>query len=163
MSLNLVAFSAALARLAVTLWVGGLWAIGYLAAPVLFASLPSRLTAGDLAGQLFYFIGWIGVACGGYLLLFSYLQRPRRGLCSWPTLALCVMVLLSLLQLFWLQPLTAQIKAEMHSVAGGESFSGPFALWHAVASLAYLGQSLLGAALVATNAFGQGKGGAAPQ
>ena len=31
--------------LAVTLWVGGLWAIGFIAAPALFASLKDRVLA----------------------------------------------------------------------------------------------------------------------
>ena len=35
-------FADKLALIAVTLWVGGLWAIGYLAAPVLFSALADK-------------------------------------------------------------------------------------------------------------------------
>ena len=52
--------SEALYLLAITLWVGGMWAIGYLAAPVLFASLGDRQLAGMVAGKLFALIGWVG-------------------------------------------------------------------------------------------------------
>ena len=39
--------------LALTAWVGALWAIGYIAAPLLFAHLADRATAGSLAGSMF--------------------------------------------------------------------------------------------------------------
>ena len=42
--------SEALWFVAITLWVGGLWAIGYIAAPVLFSSLGDRQLAGVVAG-----------------------------------------------------------------------------------------------------------------
>ena len=45
--------SEALYFIAITLWVGGLLAIGYIAAPVLFASLGDRQLAGMIAGRLF--------------------------------------------------------------------------------------------------------------
>ena len=35
------------------LWIGGMWAIGYVAAPVLFANLGDKQLAGMLAGRLF--------------------------------------------------------------------------------------------------------------
>jgi hypothetical protein len=40
-----------LQAVAVTLWVGGLWAIGFLVAPSLFHALDDRALAGDLAGR----------------------------------------------------------------------------------------------------------------
>ena len=42
---------------AITLWVGGMWAIGYMVAPVLFSSLGDRQLAGLVAGKLFSLIG----------------------------------------------------------------------------------------------------------
>ena len=54
---------------AVSLWVGGLWAVGYLAAPTLFYSLTDRMLAGMLAGKLFGHIAWVGLVCGGWLLM----------------------------------------------------------------------------------------------
>ena len=49
-----------LATLLITAWVGGLWAIGYLAVPVLFYAQPDRQLAGMLAGQMFTLI----IQCG---------------------------------------------------------------------------------------------------
>ena len=62
--------SEALYLLVITLWVGGLWAIGYLVAPVLFSSLGDRQLAGQVAGRLFALIGWLGLGSAAYLLLF---------------------------------------------------------------------------------------------
>ena len=49
--------SEALYFILIALWVGGMWAIGYMAAPVLFASLGDRQLAGMVAGKLFALIG----------------------------------------------------------------------------------------------------------
>ena len=54
--------SEALYLVAITLWVGGMWAIGYMVAPVLFSSLGDRQLAGLVAGKLFSLIGWVGLA-----------------------------------------------------------------------------------------------------
>ena len=54
----------------ITLWVGGMWAIGYIVAPVLFNSLGDRQLAGVVAGKLFALIGWIGLGSAAYLMLF---------------------------------------------------------------------------------------------
>ena len=40
-----------LALIAITLWVGALWAIGGIAAPTLFYQLADKMQAGNLAGQ----------------------------------------------------------------------------------------------------------------
>ncbi len=57
-----------LRTLLVTLWVGSLWAIGYLAAPTLFATLADRMLAGSIAGSLFRVEAWLSVVCGLLLL-----------------------------------------------------------------------------------------------
>ena len=51
-----------LAGVSLVLWIGGMWAIGYIAAPVLFASLGDKQLAGMLAGKLFGVIAWVGIA-----------------------------------------------------------------------------------------------------
>jgi hypothetical protein len=149
----------ALFWLALTLWVGGLWSIGYLVAPTLFSTLADRQIAGAIAGRLFALIGWIGIGSAAYVLLHQSLQWRagvfRRGV-FWLTLLLLV---LTLAGQFGVQPLIAQLKAEMlagvarEAVAGVESaaqllLKDRFATWHGVASALYLVQSLLGAALV---------------
>ena len=60
----------ALYTVALTLWVGSLWTVGGLVAPLLFAQLADRNLAGNIAGILFTGQTWLGVACAAYLLLF---------------------------------------------------------------------------------------------
>lgn len=58
-----------LATLLITAWVGGLWAIGYLAVPLLFYAQPDKQLAGMLAGQMFALTGYLGIVSGAYLLI----------------------------------------------------------------------------------------------
>ncbi|HTN95328.1 MAG TPA: DUF4149 domain-containing protein, partial [Gallionella sp.] len=51
-----------LAVLLTTAWVGGLWAVGYLAVPVLFYAQPDRQLAGMLAGKMFSLVAYLGMA-----------------------------------------------------------------------------------------------------
>jgi hypothetical protein len=71
--------SEALYFILIALWVGGMWAIGYLAAPVLFASLGDRQLAGMVAGKLFALIGWVGLGSAAYLLVFLPVPLGRAG------------------------------------------------------------------------------------
>lgn len=64
------AIADALRAIAVTLWAGGMWTIGFVVAPVLFARLPERTLAGLIAGKLFTLVAYIGIACAVYLLLY---------------------------------------------------------------------------------------------
>ena len=50
------------------LWVGGIWTIGYLVAPVLFTTLPDRNVAALVAGRLFADSAVIGMYLGSLLL-----------------------------------------------------------------------------------------------
>jgi hypothetical protein len=138
----------ALARTALVLWLGGLWTVGYLVAPVLFASL-SRLQAGEIAGRLFSLIAWIGLVVGAGLLFhgrrFFLAGRQRQ----WRLLLLGLMCVLAALQLFWFQPVIADIKAHLPPLRDDVVTLGPeFARWHGISSAAYLLQSLAGLALL---------------
>ena len=55
--------------LAAALWWGGLTAIGFIADPLLFASLPTAALAGQTAAKLFTAQTWVSLGCGGLLLL----------------------------------------------------------------------------------------------
>ena len=63
-----------LALIFITIWVGALWAIGYLAAPTLFSTLSDKQLAGMVAGRLFTLVAYVGMASAAYLLL----QRLTR-------------------------------------------------------------------------------------
>jgi hypothetical protein len=58
---SMIRFTDGLHTLAVTAWVGALWAIGLLAAPTLFEALPDRSTAGLVAGRMFLYVAVLGL------------------------------------------------------------------------------------------------------
>ncbi|PVX83695.1 uncharacterized protein DUF4149 [Paraburkholderia unamae] len=133
------------------LWVGSQLTIGYMVAPVLFASL-DRVVAGGIAAQLFRLEGIVGVVCGVLLLGLSNLLT-RRGAAGYRRLrwVLAIMLLCVLIGYFALQPFMNALRVQAMS-AGMDVASSPYAsrfgLLHGVSSLFYLVQSLLGAWLV---------------
>lgn len=131
--------------LALTAWVGAMWAIGYIAAPLLFANLSDRAVAGSLAGSMFSAVGWLGLGCGAYLLAFMLVRLGfaafRRGI-FWLIL---LMLSLTAAQLFGLQPLIGQLRSESLPRELVEAAAkNRFATWHGVASVLYLIQSVIG-------------------
>jgi hypothetical protein len=141
--------SEALWFVAITLWVGGLWAIGYIAAPVLFSSLGDRQLAGLVAGKLFSLIGWVGLGSAAYLLLFLLVRQGGqvfKGAVFWLVLSMALLVAASQ---FGIQPLMAQLKADaLPREVMASVLRDRFAAWHGISSILYLVQSLLGLWLV---------------
>jgi hypothetical protein len=139
-----------LAAWAVTLWVGGMWAIGYLAAPALFYNLDDRMLAGMLAGKMFGYIAWTGVVCAAWLLLFRLSRFGAAALKQAFFWIVVLMLLLTIAQHFGIQPVMQQLKDQAGPKDVMESlFRDRFAAWHGVSSAIYLIQSLLGLVLVA--------------
>lgn len=140
----------ALYEVTLTLWIGGLWAVGGLVAPILFSTLDSnRQLAGAIAGKLFASIGWVGLACGSYLLLFLLLRIGTAALRRWNFWLVVAMLALTAVSLFGIQPLLAQLKADALPREVMESvLHDRFATWHGVSSILYLVQCLLGLLLV---------------
>lgn len=139
----------ALRTLLVTIWVGSLWTIGYLAAPTLFATLPDRVLAGSIAGSLFRVEAWVSVACGLSLLALLLADRGFAGRRACIVLAVLMLVCLSV-GYFGLQPFMAALK-ESAAANGGvmdEAARARFGMLHGVASVIYLVESLLGLVLV---------------
>lgn len=138
-----------------TLWVGALWTIGYLVAPMLFATLADRQQAGLLAGKLFALIGWLGLGCAAYLLIFMVLRTGSAVLKRGVFWLVLLMLMLTAASLFGIQPLLAQLKAAALPREVMESvLRDRFATWHGISSILYLVQSLLGLLLV----VGAGRG-----
>ena len=138
-----------LAALLTTAWVGGLWAVGYLAVPVLFYAQQDRQLAGELAGQMFTLVGYLGMVCGAYLLIQRIAVSGQAALRQPLFWVVVVMLLITLTIQFGIQPVMTDLKAQalpldvMHS-----TFADRFKMWHGVSSVIYLIQSLLGAFLV---------------
>jgi len=135
--------------IAVTLWVGALWAIGYIAAPLLFVTLEDRALAILLAGRMFAVVAYIGIGCGTYLLLFRVIRQGAvsfRQSFFWIVL---VMLLLTLLGHFGAEPLLEAVKNLTLPRAVVEGvLQERFAAWHGVYSALYVVQSVLGLVLV---------------
>jgi uncharacterized membrane protein len=142
---------------AITLWVGGLWAIGYVVAPTLFHELSAnRALAGNLAGRMFTMIAWVGIVCAAYLMLLLFLRRGVAAFRSGVFWLVLLMLLLTLAGHFGVQPIMAQLKSEALPREVMETvLRDRFARWHGVSSVLYLIQSVLGAALVALQQRGK--------
>lgn len=137
-----------LAAIAITLWVGGLWAMGA-AAWILFANLPDKQLAGMLASKLFALIAYIGMACGLYLLVFRLSRTGASALKQVFFWAVLLMLLLTLGGHFGIQPIMESLKAQAMPKAVMESiFRDRFQAWHGVSSVMYLVEALLGLVLV---------------
>lgn len=137
------------ALLLLTAWVGGMWAIGYLAAPVLFYTLADKQLAGMLAGKMFTWVAYFGMFSAFYLLIHRLNQYGTPALKQGFFWAVVAMLLLTLAGQFGIQPILAQLKAQAGAVDVMQSvFADRFRTWHGVASIGYLIESLLGIVLV---------------
>jgi hypothetical protein len=133
-----------------------MWVIGFVVAPVLFARLGDAVLAGALAGKLFTFIAWIGIACAGYLLAFRAARHGaaclKQGI-FWVVLAMLILVLAgefgvhAIMEGLRAQALPKQV---MDSVLRDR-----FVTWHGVANGLYVIQSVLGLVLVVLHGRGR--------
>ncbi|WP_090543290.1 DUF4149 domain-containing protein [Paraburkholderia caballeronis] len=133
------------------LWVGGQVTIGYVVAPVLFASL-DRMTAGSVAAQLFRIEGIAGVLFGVLLLMLCN-GLSRRGVVAYRRLRWLLVGMLAcvLIGYFALQPFMNALRIQAMSAGmdvGSSPYASRFGMLHGVSSLFYLIESLLGIALV---------------
>lgn len=134
-----------LERVLLALWIGATWGIGYLAAPVLFATLDDRQLAGTLAGRMFDWMNYLGLVTGS-LLLLSNRWRCRVGI-DRRAVTLMLMLVIILANQYLLAPWIAELRAT--GLPEGSEVAARFARLHGVASFLYLINSLLGAGLVA--------------
>lgn len=138
-------------RLLAMLWVGSQMTIGYVVAPVLFASV-DRTTAGSIAAQLFRIEGIVGVVVGILLLALSNVLS-RRGAIDYRRLRwlLAGMLVCVLIGYFALQPFMNALRVQAMNAGvdvGNSPYASRFGMLHGVSSVFYLIESLLGIALV---------------
>jgi len=133
-------------QILLTLWVGGMWAIGYIAAPVLFHVLDDRHMAGELAGPMFSAISYIGLACGTMILMGLFYSEEGRCLRSWRCWIVLAMLLLVAVGQFALHPLMNEIKAQ--GLVEGSELMKKFGQLHGISSLLFMVTSILGLVLV---------------
>lgn len=135
-------------RLVITLWVGGLWAIGYFAVPVLFHALDDHVLAGNLAGEMFRIVNGVGLACGVLLLAGAVVSSGVGALRRWRSIVIIVMMAAATVILFVLQPQMAALKTQ--AAAAGAQLGPEFGRLHGISSMLYLVASVLGVLLVAS-------------
>jgi hypothetical protein len=135
--------------IAVTLWVGALWSTGVLFAPALFRMISDRILAGNVAAHLFVVTAFIGLACGGCVLiirLIEFRSLAIRQPVFW--LVVSMMVLICISQ-FGIQPILSGLREQVYPAQVMQSaVANSFARWHMVAGILYLVTSLLGLGLV---------------
>ncbi len=139
-------------RIALTLWVGGMWVIGYIVAPTLFTVLDdNRTLAGEIAGRLFTIMSYLGLACG-VIILVALLVRNGVRWRDGRVITVLLMLLVTLVGQFVLQPMMAELKAA--GIAEGSEAATQFALLHGISSSLFLFNSLLGLGLVVFSSSG---------
>jgi len=132
----------------ITFWVGALWTTGA-AAYLLFTTLQDRQLAGQIAGQFFTYVSYLGLFSGFYLLIHRLLSYGTLALKQGFFWAAFVMLLLVLAGHFGIQPILAQLKdAALPSDVMQSVFASRFSTWHGVASVAFVAECVLGFVLV---------------
>jgi len=134
------------------LWLGSLVTIGYVVAPVLFATLHDTQVAGMIAGQLFRIEGTISLVVGVALIVFANLL-VKRGLAHYKHVRwyLLAMLIGAAIVAFILQPMMNAMREE--ALAQGfpvmlSPLAASFGRLHGVSSVLYLIQTLLGLVLM---------------
>lgn len=133
-------------RIFLTLWIGGMWTIGYIVAPTLFSTLDDRMLAGKLAGQLFTIMSYIGILACLVLLISQRIQAAQNRMKNWRGWVLVIMLLIILVGQFVLQPVMSELK--QGGIVEGSLEARKFAQTHGFASVLFLVNSLLGLVLV---------------
>ena len=125
------------------LWTGAMAAIGFVAAPTLFATLP-RADAGRVAARLFEIDAYVGLAVAASLLALA--MRSPRVLHRAATSRFSVELMLVLAALFCIVAGYFAIQPMIDTARRGEG--GPsFAVLHGVASAFFLAKVVAAAAM----------------
>lgn len=132
-----------------TAWVGITWAIGYVAAPTLFAHL-ERAQAGGMAAHMFRVEAMVSLAAGAALLfLFARAADLEPGHRKGGLWLVALMLGATLIGYYGLQPFMADLRAAV--APGGvmePEAARRFGMLHGASSLFYLFKSLAGIWLV---------------
>ncbi|WP_200256886.1 DUF4149 domain-containing protein [Halorhodospira neutriphila] len=131
----------AVERVLLTVWVGSLWGVGYLAAPVLFAQLDDPAAAAGLSEALKGAVAWVSIGCAAVLIPAQLRHRVRPLAAHWRLWLLVALVLLVGIGELGVRPPMAEVVAQ-----AGQGGNGVAAL--RTAESLYLVASAIGLALV---------------
>lgn len=118
--------------LLLSLWMGGVFFMGAVVAPLLFYSLPSRQLAGNMAGLYFACLDWFGIAAAVWFFLCGLAQGRRRY--GWLAVAAALLV-----NRLWLASMMDGIKAlgPLDRLPAGSPLLWRFGMLHAASSLIF--------------------------
>lgn len=135
------------------LWVGTLWAVGFIVAPTLFATLAERSLAGSIAGNLFRIVAWLSVACACaiWIMQAGTERRFRLPVSKAVRYLIVSMLACTVLGYFCLQPFMGALREVLATSQDAVQLAEAkqrFGILHGVSTVFYVMQSLLGAALI---------------
>lgn len=135
------------------IWLGALWFMAILVAPGLFKWLP-RPEAGLVAGRLFYMLALYSLFSSALLLVLSNLAGDLRAGLRLNVL-MAVVLVVSVVELAWLQPYMNDLRAAMTTLEGEAlaSMRSKFGNMHAVSSVLY-SIKMIGALVWGLSRFG---------
>ena len=120
-----------------------MWTVGYIVAPTLF-NLLEKSVAGNVAGQLFTIMSYIGLVCAS-LLIAGAVSRLGSGIIqSWVFWVLIAMLVIIVIGQFVLQPMMAELKASGITDLNRSEFGK----LHGIASVLFLINSIAGLVLL---------------
>lgn len=128
-------------RILLIVWVGGMWTVGFVVAPTLFAMLDSRATAGDVAGRLFSTMSFVGLVCGALLLLLVWNIYGRRIMRQWRAWVVAAMLALTAIGQFVITP---SMRAARAAGLSDPAVSDRFQFLHGVSTTLFVTTSVLG-------------------
>jgi len=131
-------------RILLTLWIGGMWIVGFAVTPTLFHLIDDRALAGSVAGQIFTIVAYLGLVCGSLLLLSILFEAGVGFLSNWRVWTLIGMLIVIIVGAFGLTPEMSAIRDAGMPVADKARFD----LLHRLASILFMANSLAGLVLV---------------
>ena len=126
-----------LETIAIVAWLGSLTVVGYLVAPVLFQNLP-KMKAGDIAGQLFHLVSYIGIISAVVLICSGSLKQGLRGFFgSLKGFFMSIALLCTIISEWIITPVIVALKTKGKNMLY-QQIGGSFAAWHGVSQIIYL-------------------------
>lgn len=123
----------------VTLWAGSLWTVCGIVAPQLFATLPERRLAGQMAARLFHIETWLGVVIA---ILLIALFVARKAFATSKTILWLILLTAG-------APLASElILGPMMDAARAANDMSRFGMLHGVSAVLFFTACLSGLALV---------------
>lgn len=135
-------------RLLLTLWVGSLWAIGFLAVPVAFSTLDNPVAA-DFAAILFHLVSYLGLFCGAILIATKLMLDRGTITRAWRFWILILMVSITLVLTVYVLPEIAHLRQTL--IQADTDLGQRFDRLHMINENLYLLLSVLGLLLVMTS------------